>query len=400
MEKIFLKHLLGNKKVFRMSKFKKRFLLGVLFFSILLNLVFVKADIYPLIKRKYLDYNTTFLTDNITPEKFNDLILSGAKASLNDNYSAGDDLIIRRDIRASIYTRHYKVFEYGEYGFLMWLTLKSAIEQNNNELINVIKDKFDNAFLSTDDFLIERTDQTIYGSVAIELFLITNDIKYKQFANGIYNKLNSLKNHNGLITYRKELLDQQVDLLGFVCPFLSEYGRVFGNEESKKMGALLIEEFIKYGVDKENGIPSQGYSLATHIKTGYNNWGRGMAWYALALCYVDEELLSEEAKLNINKFTKSVKLAMQSNNWIMNQFPGKSEIPDMSATIPLLFYLHGKKELNITKKDFIKLIKPYVMTNGQVGYNSPGIQYHNEVFTYMRHDLSQGMMCLLYSKLN
>lgn len=383
-------------------KIKKTKLSIVLILSLVLNLVFFKADILPLLKRHYLNKTTTFLADNVLAKDFSNKLKSGTIKSLESKYTAGEDLILHRDVRASIFPAKFEVQEYGEYGFLMWMTLKTAHNKNYLDLSKLIKNRFDEFFLSKNQVLIERPDQSIYGCIAIELYKKSKDIKYKYFADEIYKKLKNRVNSYGVIPYKKKSENQEVDVLGFVVPFLSLYSKTFNNSSAMDYSVKLIEEFIKYGVDGKTGLPSQSYNFKYKIKLGYSNWSRGFGWYALALSHVDYDLFPDSEKNRILLFENTI-YNLFKENMSLSQFQGRKQKYniDMSATMPILYFLIVKEKIKLNKVHFINFFSKYVMSNGQVGFNSAGIQYKENGFTmpYLRHDLSQGIMFLIYEEL-
>lgn len=381
----------------------KNYKLLILFIiSVILNIIFFKADIMPLIKRQYLKQTTSFLAKEIPEGEFSQILLSGTLKNLNSEFTAGEDLILHRDVRASVFRTEYDVQEFGEYGYLIWSALRVSNFKKDHYTKQLIKDKFDKFFFSNSDFKIERSDQSIYGCIAIDLFNETNDNKYKYFADQIYNYLKNSINSYGVIPYKKKSLYQDVDILGFVVPFLIYYSDTFNNLSAKDHCIKLMEEYIKYGVDNKTGLPSQGYNFENKIKLGYSNWSRGFAWYALALSAIDYELLSENSKNKITLFEKTI-FKLFTKEMIFNQFYGQKQTynVDMSATLPILYFLIKKNMIMMNKMEFINYYSNYVMANGQVGYNSAGIQYKERGSTmpYMRHDLSQGMMFLIFETL-
>ena len=244
--------------------------------------------------------------------------------------------------------------------------------------------------------MITKTDQSIYGCVAIELYSITHDEKYKKFADQIFLMLEAIDKKNGLICYR-ENQEQNVDLLGFVCPFLSEYGTSFNNTNAISLNSKLIDDYAKYGVDETTGIPSQAYNTITKVKVGLSNWGRGMSWYALALTFTDKSSLNDNTKESIKKFTNIIQLL--NKNYLFTQFPGKSKDIDMSTTVPLLFYLYKENKLKINQSQFCKLLSNFVNKDGCIVFNSPSISIESKSGPNMCNDMTQGVLIYFFDEL-
>lgn len=381
-------------------KSKKIFFVVVLFISIFLNIVFIRIDIYPQIKQKISEDSNHYISPNIKASLFRELILNGAKKRLEAQYVVDNGLSnsssFKDRLKKDLLSQNISVYDYGEQGHLMWYTIQVAISNKDEQLIKFIKSKFDNVFLSTNN-IISKTDQAIYGCVAIELYKLTKDNRYKDFSNKIFLFLKGFDDKYGLICYRVGL-EQQVDLLGFVCPFLSEYGRTFASKKATELSAKLIDNYAKFGVDERTGIPVQGYNLKSKIKTGYANWGRGISWYIIAVSSVNKKELNLDTRHKIEIFTETLNKIM--NDGLITQFPGHSKIIDMSATLPVIYFLHKESRITINSSDFIKKVAPFIHDDGLVGFNSPSITSGAAPVANLYHDMSQGMLVILFNKIN
>ncbi len=88
---------------------------------------------------------------------------------------------------------------------------------------------------------------------------------------------------DGLISYSagKDAKRRYVDTLGFVCPFLALYGKVYGSKEYIQMALRQVLQFHKHGV--MSSLPVHCYEIETNMPIGIWGWGRGVGWYTLAL---------------------------------------------------------------------------------------------------------------------
>ncbi|WP_158838707.1 glycosyltransferase [Polaribacter sp. L3A8] len=400
---VFKKRVLSKMiKIYKLldSRLNKVFVLGILFLSFLLNIFFIRVDVLPILNQKYQNSSVSVLTSNLEPDDFSKLITEGTKKRLAAKYVFDNNVFTPSNFKSNVYNVFFKddiiTYNFGEHGYLMLNSLKAAYIDGNDELCAYIKTRFDSAFLEDDTIQILRTDQAIYGSIAIELFSRTKDNRYKKFAEGIFNTLSNLDLKYDLISYRQGD-EQHVDLLGFVCPFLSDYGRVFNNERASMLCVKLIDNYSKYGVDNITGVPSQGYNLVSKMKIGSSNWGRGMAWYALALSSVEKEKLNKHTRLMIDAFSKTLLKSMK--NGLFTQFPGRSKEIDMSSSLPLLYFLFKEEKILINRSQLISTLSPFIHTNGQVGFNSPSISIGSGPEARLIHDMAQGVLMLLYSEL-
>lgn len=116
---------------------------------------------------------------------------------------------------------------------------------------------------------------------------------------------------DGLISYSAgpKAERRYVDTLGFVCPFLALYGRVYNKPEYVELSVNQIKEFSKVGIS--HGLPVHSYQYETGIPLGLYGWGRGAGWYSLGLIDLYSELADgadkDNLKLFIKAFAESVK---------------------------------------------------------------------------------------------
>ena len=69
-----------------------------------------------------------------------------------------------------------------------------------------------------------------------------------------------------------------VDTVGLSCPFLYEYGRVYGKAEGMELAVSQIANFLAYGIDTTTELPYHGYELESGMKYGIIGWGRAVGW--------------------------------------------------------------------------------------------------------------------------
>lgn len=73
-----------------------------------------------------------------------------------------------------------------------------------------------------------------------------------------------------------------VDTLGFVCPFLGEYGAVYSDTSMVELAFRQIAGFRTVGGISE-GLPFHCVRNDSRLPLGILGWGRGCGWYALAV---------------------------------------------------------------------------------------------------------------------
>lgn len=69
-----------------------------------------------------------------------------------------------------------------------------------------------------------------------------------------------------------------VDGIGLACPFLYQYGEIFGKEEYRELAVRQIVNFLSYGMDGGTGLPYHGYDMTDGCKHGIIGWGRAVGW--------------------------------------------------------------------------------------------------------------------------
>lgn len=236
------------------------------------------------------------------------------------------------------------------------------------------------------NYKLQRIDQYPIGILFINLFRITNDIKYKKIADYIYNSLiNKRSDNSNIIKYNNDECNY-VDVLGMIVPFLMEYYELSGEILAYNIAKENLEEYYKYGVDKETGFPAHGYNLKSKIKVGSINWGRGIGWYLLANAYcsntnIDNKILDN----NLNKIS-------------YNQFLQQNTHYDSSTALMCEIYKQSK---DLNRRLSLNFIRQHIRTNGYIDHCSGdtyGFNYYSNVFG--ESELCNGLFLILISKFN
>ena len=263
------------------------------------------------------------------------------------------------------------VWEYGEYGLLLHYAFSYAKKKNDAELIALIKQKFDKAL--ENGLLVRRSDQIAYGNVALDLFEMFHDDKYKIFCNRISQMVKNAVLRDGLFLYRDGSKEQHVDAIGLVVPFLVNYSKAFKDSVVYQVAYDMVNDYVKFGVDYLTGIPAQTYDLASHIKLNHANWGRGISWFLLGTQEVE---LQNEAEKNRLELLDSILLS--SPKRLYNHYFMQGDEVDMSATIPVLYHLVLKGKNDFTKKEYVDLMAEYFDSDGYLGFCSKSISFPHE----------------------
>lgn len=111
---------------------------------------------------------------------------------------------------------------------------------------------------------------------------------------------------DGMISYSqgKASTIRFVDTLGMVCPFLAIYGRLYNEPEIAAMAVKQIEMFRKTGLYEKANLPCHAYDAESKLPLGIYGWGRGTAWYTIALVDTWRELPEGSDKKKLQAWIK------------------------------------------------------------------------------------------------
>lgn len=373
----------------------------LLFLSILLNILIALSYLSPKIAKKTANYSFKSATYSNT-EEFENILRNGTLKLLEDKYSVDESIIYSKNLRDFLrlglgLTKKISIYEYGEYGYLLYYTFLYGKEKRDNLIIEKVKNKFDKGFFPN-SYNIVRNDQIPWGCIAIELYKFTGDTRYKEFCDQLYSRLDSLDQTNGIILYHNKDLHQHVDGIGLVSPFLSLYAKTFQSKHAYEMLHKMVWNYIEYGVDFKTGLPAQAYHSVTKIKNFRTNWGRGTSWFLMGMDVCDSIPLSYKKTL-LRTDSTLLKLGPVYTQYLGASVQSESK-PDMSATVPILYHLTNQNKYNLSKKEFVSIIAPYTDKKGIIRFNSPTISLPEEKpNAFQSHHLTQGISLYLMSKL-
>ncbi len=271
-----------------------------------------------------------------------------------------DNISLKKEDAASKY-------QWAEMNFLILYSLEYAIKSDDTESQKEIIDVFDKYIIDKD---FTRVDQCVAGCVAIELYKLTKNKKYKEYADKEYNWLKQQNTTDFGIKYM-DWPGNAVDGLGMHNPFLILYSKTFNNRDAYLLAVEQIEKWNKYGIDKDTGLPAYFYRYKyPNVKMGNINWGRGNSWYVLGLCDIDINDYSAQTAENVRKFIQTTK-ELYNQNKCFHQYIGQVDKIDLSATLPIIYYLQKIGEIKLSDNDLLEY--SIYMHNGLL-YNSSGSQ--------------------------
>lgn len=373
---------------------KLRYILYVVFtISISINILFFASDVYYDFKIRQLELNNNIPSEPYDSiEEFQNHLFEGCMEFLNSNVTEIPQP--KQDIRQIIcenfkgYDENHALKHYGN-GYILVACADYAISRGDNQKIvqlsKILSDKISNSSGFT-------VNQALYGLAACKLYPHTKEPFLIQYADSLYNWLITQETPFGIPYSGKHI--QLVDGMGMYNPFFIEYAKITKNTTPYNDAVRQIELFTKYGVDHETGVPSHGFRLQEpYIKVGSANWGRGCGWYALGLLGINESDLSDSTRIVVDKFKNSLTLLYKENK-DFTQFIGAPGHLDISATLPIIYYLQQNGCIALKSQDLLDYSR-YCKNN--ILQNSSGDTERDNFYNryFGPYAVSQAMMLIL-----
>ena len=281
-------------------------------------------------------------------------------------------------------------FTRSEMGWMFYAVLEDAIKNKDEDRISELESIFRKDVMNKP---FKKVDQSLYGMVAILLHRTTQNNEYKSYADSLYAWLQSINSKFGM-QYVVGSSINLVDGVGMYTPFLVFYSEEYGIKEAYDLAIEQVYIYNKYGVDKETGMPCHGfYTSEPYIKAGSINWGRGTAWYALGLYPIKMMDYNDENKEIVCKFNKSI-LKLKSEDNTYSQFIGEVGGADLTATLPILYYLQKAGIIKLRKDELLRF--SIYSHNGLLKNSSGPTQALNRCSEFTgSNPLAQAFMLLL-----
>lgn len=153
--------------------------------------------------------------------------------------------------------------------------------------------------ITPDGQWIKTGNKIDFAMLAYAVLKATDDVQQiKPAMDSIIEIMEANKCEDGVISYSqgRNTDIRFVDTLGMVCPFLAAYGISYNKEEYVSMAVKQIKEFHEFGVLTETSLPCHAYNVRNNTPLGVYGWGRGTAWYFLALVNTWKELPESDDK--------------------------------------------------------------------------------------------------------
>lgn len=189
-----------------------------------------------------------------------------------------------------------------------------------------------------------ESDAVILGYAFIQLEWIDHNW-LKPAYDELWKMLQNLTGSDGTVSYKTHTQPYRfVDTIGFISPFLVQYGQKFNTPEATDLGIRQIEMYNKHGMLKDTFIPCHTYVVDSKLPAGLFGWGRGLGWYAIGLIDSWSSLDKNHSKkaemdhwvLEFAKICMRFQRANGSWGWLIMQEGSRSE---SSATATLGWFL-------------------------------------------------------------
>lgn len=385
-------------KIFKNNKF----LTASLVILFICNALVVSLDIIPFLKSRFerkeiisfSTINSTKIPEKIIIEKSLEMAKSNEVTMVwKEQKSFSEELVHLTSDRSS---SAFEKYNYPRAYLLSGLTEYAKSRKDTLLMLQtaeILDEYIDSQGLPKFNF--DKVDQVPFGIAAINIFDYTKNNRYKKFADFIYQYLVEQQTKDTkLILYKKNSKVQFIDALGMICPFLLRYET--SNPKNNKVGSLIknqLKYYIKYGIDKTTFLPTHGINLASNIKVGPTNWGRGIGWYLMALSEYTKKNQGFGFELQglINTIEK---LKTKESTW--TQFPGHSEQFDASSTTMFMYAINVAHPNTFSKNEIWKILGKYISDEGVIRLTSGdtyGINNYSQ--TFGDSEFSQGILLML-----
>lgn len=202
---------------------------------------------------------------------------------------------------------------------------------------------------------------------------------------------------DGMVAYlRDKSIDERyIDTLGFVCPFLELYSNIYNEKRFSKISFDQIQIYNKYGLLYDTYLPNHAYNPKNKLPLGVYGWGRGVAWYVIALIdtYLEMENSKEKEilKENIRSVADSY-INYQREDGGFGSILQNLRTYDSSATAVLAYFysrcydiFENEQYLDVSNRCLDKL-KSVTRITGKIDWcqgDTKGIGVHSQTFDVM-----------------
>lgn len=293
-----------------------------------------------------------------------------------------------------------KAIQYWQEAALL-LGLNEEYKSTRSETTKVIISTYLDSKLNADGTWKSQPNQidgVILGYAILSVpFIDVN--KYKPSFDAIYNLILSLKGDDGTIAYKSHVKQfRYVDTIGFICPFLIEYGLKFNHDEAIDFAVKQITEFNKYAMLNDTFIPCHTYHLESKLPVGLFGWGRGLGWYAIGLIDAWKALPESDSRKSVLsdcviRFAKdAAQYQDKDGSWHWLIFNAASQRDSSTVATLAWFYSNAATITEIAdlstqvKQKALQYLMKVTQRNGAIDFSqgdTKGIAIHSQEFSIL-----------------
>lgn len=182
------------------------------------------------------------------------------------------------------------------------------------------------------------------------------DQPYRRALDDTWALIQSHIGSDGTVQYRKALPNYRyVDTIGFICPFLVAYGKLFNKPECIALAVKQIVAYVEHGMSPDHFLPCHAYATDHNIPLGLYGWGRGLGWFAIGLIDTWNELPQDDGAVQtlepiIERFARTLMTFQRADgswSWTVT----RECRADSSATATLAWFLLNAAQIGASKAD-------------------------------------------------
>lgn len=303
---------------------------------------------------------------------------------------------------------NYKHDSYAYYNFPLAFLLTGILDHHvatcNAKSLDIVRHKCEDLLTNTGDlkFNIDKIDQSAFGLVFLQLFVLTKRNLYLIGAHKIYEEIQRFKMEDGLYRYRLGLDVFFIDTVGLLCPFLVRYAEITGNSTAMLDAERQVNFALTECTEPNMGLTFHAFDLVREQPLGSVNWSRGMGWFLLGLSAVARTGENTSHMEVLRRYVTILGTLRESHGY-WPQFLGHTNDRVIDSTATLMF-LHAFQQCELWRIDsneVLALTAQCVDRYGRVIHASGDTIYINK---YSRHkgpsELSQGLMLSILAKMN
>lgn len=279
------------------------------------------------------------------------------------------------------------------------------MEYGKSRKISYDVNGFISKYISADGEWKCKVDRVDYALLSYALLKISNDPG--RIAPAMDRMVHVIEENcceDGMISYSlgKNSFARYVDTLGMVCPFLALYGKVYGKQQYIDLSIKQIAKFRAKGVLSKYALPCHVYNAKLSIPLGIYGWGRGTAWYFLALIDTWLELEPTQARSDlltwIIEAADSYSQFQASDGGFSTILQGGGDY-DSSVTAAMAYFYKvcasgiDKHKYEVVAENCLKKIQSVTMQSGAIDCcqgDTHGIGMFSRVFDVM--PFAQGLV--------